>query len=83
MVPMYLDRWIYFYMDINDKFFAGAKGRCKSLSINQCYAGTKKKQKMFKDETHSEEIPSECVEINFPIMQGSWLAKTTSKQSLW
>jgi hypothetical protein len=52
MVPMYLGRWISFYMDINDQLFAGAKGRCKSSSINQCYAGTKKKQKMFEDETH-------------------------------
>jgi hypothetical protein len=51
MVPMYLGRWISFYMDINDQLFAGAKGRCKSSSINQCYAGTKKKQKMFEDET--------------------------------
>ena len=45
MVPMYLGRWISFYMDINDQLFAGAKGRCKSSSINQCYASTKKKQK--------------------------------------
>ena len=38
-------------MDINDQLFAGAKGRCKSSNINQCYVGTKKKQKMFEDET--------------------------------
>jgi hypothetical protein len=55
---MYLGRWISFYMDIND---VGAKGRCKSSSINQCYADTKEEAKMFEDETHSEEIPSECV----------------------
>jgi hypothetical protein len=31
-------------MDINDQLFVGAKGRHKSSSINQGYAGTKKKQ---------------------------------------
>jgi hypothetical protein len=25
MAPMYLDRWISFYMDINDELFAGTK----------------------------------------------------------
>jgi hypothetical protein len=40
-------------MDINDQLFAGAKGRCKSLSINQCYAGTKKKQKCLRIKTQA------------------------------
>jgi hypothetical protein len=43
MAPMYLGRWIFFYMEIND----------------QC--GCTKVRRKFEDETHSEEIPSECV----------------------
>jgi hypothetical protein len=45
MAPMYLGRWIAFYMDINDQLFAGTKGR----------------RRKFEDEAHSEEIPRECV----------------------
>ena len=41
MAPMYLSRWIVFYIDINDRFYAGTK---------------KRRRKNFEDEAHSEEI---------------------------
>jgi hypothetical protein len=58
LVPMYLGRWISFYMDINDQLFAGTKGRRRS---NQVLCKYKRRRRKFEDEAHSEEIPRECV----------------------
>jgi len=38
---MYLDRWISFYMYINDHYFVGIKEEVDSLSSDKFYAGTK------------------------------------------
>jgi hypothetical protein len=59
MAPMYLGRWIAFYIYINDHCLQVQKEEVDQ--VNQFCAGTKGRRRKFKDEAHSEEIPRESV----------------------